>query len=195
MAGLRSAGRLNTQKAPLCLEPAFMSQKSWFISGQGKSEPVCRVEIKILRLRMKIEYSKWPGLNITRHRWSNVEVLEKKWGFMTRCRAGERLGIYGSLQGTAQTVLESAFVPSGFCFGDFKPANAYRSENMWVWLQSENFWFGGRTIYIYLDTFIKQHTSMYAYISILSDLCLWLSWRQNFTLFTRASCHRCAADS
>ena len=29
---------------------------------------------------MKIEYSEWPGLNITLHRWSNVEVLEKKQG-------------------------------------------------------------------------------------------------------------------
>lgn len=59
------------------------------------------------------------------------------------------MSIYGSLQGTPLTVLKSAFVPSGFCFGDFKPANAYRSENMRVWLQSVNFRFGGRD-YIYL---------------------------------------------
>lgn len=49
------------------------------------------------------------------------------------------MSIYGSLQGTPQTILESAFVPLGFCFGDFKPANAYPLENTWVWLQPVNF--------------------------------------------------------
>lgn len=84
MTWLSSATRLNVQRALLCLEPAFMSWKSWFISGQGKSKPACRLEIRILKLCMKIEYSKWPGLNITLHRWSNVKVLEKKQGDLWR---------------------------------------------------------------------------------------------------------------
>ena len=95
MTWLSYATSLNIQKALLCLEPAFMSWKSWFILGQGKSEPACRVEIKILKLCMKIEYSKWPGLNITLHRWSNVKVLEKKKeDLWLRSRTGERLGEY-----------------------------------------------------------------------------------------------------
>lgn len=95
MTWLSSATRLNIQKALLCLEPAFMSWKSWFILGRGKSEPTCRLEIKILKLCTKIEYSKWPGLNIYP---ASLIKCKSSWkeagGFMTRCRTGERLGEY-----------------------------------------------------------------------------------------------------